>query len=163
MGEFAVYKDNFLSRILWLTRSNAFFRSRKIAPTTSELLMAESQLSHSLANAVWHECWERKSDCDWHNRLCSARKFSKCLCICLSIGFESRGSMGMGRKLFGSLKSLVLGKGITFAFFRIVGKTLLRIDKCYIYRWEAQLYMWELVLREMDSYHHVPWTYCYPS
>ena len=41
--------------------------------------------------------------------------------------------MEMGRKLFGSLKSLVLGRGITFAFFRIVGKTLLRIDKFYIY------------------------------
>ena len=26
--------------------------------------------------------------------------------------------MKMGRKLFGSLKSLVLGRGITFAFFK---------------------------------------------
>ena len=44
--------------------------------------------------------------------------------------------MDMGRKLFGSLKSLVLGRGITFAllfFFRVVGKTLLRIDNLYIY------------------------------
>ena len=48
-----------------------------------------------------------------------------------------------------------------FAFFRVVGKTLLRIDKLYIYRSEAQLYMGELVLREMD--YHVPWIYCYPS
>ena len=42
----------------------------------------------------------------------------------------------MIRRLFGSLKSLVLGRGITFvsSFFRIVGKTLLRIDKLYIYR-----------------------------
>ena len=46
----------------------------------------------------------------------------KCSCICLSLGFESRGSMDMGRKLFGSLKSLVLGRGIT-CFFRVVGKT----------------------------------------
>ena len=40
--------------------------------------------------------------------------------------------MEMGQKLFGSLKSLVLGRGITFAsfFFRIVGKTLLRIYIC---------------------------------
>ena len=38
----------------------------------------------------------------------------------------------MGRKLFGSLKSLVLGRGITFAFFSVAGKTLLRIDKLYI-------------------------------
>ena len=45
--------------------------------------------------------------------------------ICLSIGFESRGSMEIGRKLFGSLKSLVLGRRITFVFFRVVGKTLL--------------------------------------
>ena len=38
--------------------------------------------------------------------------------------------METGRKLFDSLKSLVLGRGITFAFFlRIVGKTLLSIDK----------------------------------
>ena len=44
--------------------------------------------------------------------------------------------MEMGRKLFGSIKSLVLGRRITFAFIlflRIVGKTL-RIGKLYIYR-----------------------------
>ena len=41
--------------------------------------------------------------------------------------------MEMGRKLFVSLKSLVLGRGITFAFFRVVGKTLLRTDKLHIY------------------------------
>ena len=54
--------------------------------------------------------------------------------------------MEMGRKLFGSLKSLVLGRGITFAFFlRIVGKTLLRIDKLYIYIYiyERVNYTWE--------------------
>ena len=79
-----------------ISKIKSFFRSRKTAPTTSELLMAESQLSHSLANAVWHECLGRKPDCDWHNGLCSVRKFSKCLCTCLSIGFESRGSVEMG-------------------------------------------------------------------
>ena len=90
--------------------------------------MAESQLSHSLANAVWHECCGRKPDCDWRNRLCSVRKFSKCLCICLSIGFESRVSMEMGRKLFGSLKSLVLGRGITFAssFFKDIWEDVVK-------------------------------------
>ena len=116
-----------------INKIKSFFRSRKTAAPASELLMAESQSSQSLANAVWHESRGRKPDCDWHNRLCSVRKSSKCLCICLSIGFESRGSMDMGRKLFGSLKSLVLGRGIIFAFFfRVVGKTLLRIDKLYL-------------------------------
>ena len=55
--------------------------------------------------------------------------------------------MELGRKLFGSLKSLVLGRGITFAFyflfFRVVGKTLLRIDKLYIYIGERLNYIWE--------------------
>ena len=50
----------------------------------------------------------------------------------------------MGRKLFGSLKSLVLGRGITFAFlFRVAGKMLLRIDKLYIYIGESLNYIWE--------------------
>ena len=74
--------------------------------------MAEIQLPHSLTNAVWHECWGQNPDSDWHNRLCSLRKFSNCLCICLSIGFQSMGSMDRGRKLLGSLKSLVFGRGI---------------------------------------------------
>ena len=51
--------------------------------------------------------------------------------------------MEMGRKLFGSIKSLVLDRGITCAFFRIVGKTLLRIDKLYIYIHEKLSYIWE--------------------
>ena len=54
--------------------------------------------------------------------------------------------MDMGQKLFGSLKSLVLGRGITFAFFiflkyilfRVVEKTLLRI-----YTGERLNYIWE--------------------
>ena len=66
------------------------------------------------------------------------------MCICLSVDFESRGSMDAVRKLFGSLKALVLGSGISFSliffffffffwiFFRVVGKTLLRIDKLYL-------------------------------
>ena len=40
--------------------------------------------------------------------------------------------MEMGRKFFGSLKSLALGRGIPSAFLRVVGKTLLRIDRLYI-------------------------------
>ena len=52
----------------------------------------------------------------------------------LSIGFASRGSMDMGKKLFGLLKSFVLGRRIILLFLRTVGKTLLRMDKIYIYR-----------------------------
>ena len=51
--------------------------------------------------------------------------------------------MEMGRKLFGSLKSLVLDRGITFAFFKVVGKTLLRIDVLYIYIGQRLSYIWE--------------------
>lgn len=76
--------------------------------------MARSQFSRNLANAVWNECWGRKLHCDWHNRLCWLRKFSKRLCIHLSIGFESREIIDMKQKLFGLLKSLVWGIRITF-------------------------------------------------
>ena len=34
--------------------------------------------------------------------------------------FERSGNIDMGRKLFGSFKSLDLGRGITFVFFRTV-------------------------------------------
>ena len=36
-----------------INKIKSLFRSRKTAPATAELLMAESQLSHRLANAVW--------------------------------------------------------------------------------------------------------------
>ena len=51
--------------------------------------------------------------------------------------------METGRKLFGSIKSLVLGRGITLKKklkLRIVGKTL-RIDNIYI--GERLSYIWE--------------------
>ena len=49
--------------------------------------------------------------------------------------------MEMGRKLIGSLKSLVLGRRITSSFLRLVGNTLLRIDKLYIYIGERLNYI----------------------
>ena len=116
-GELAVYVDNFLIRILWLTSSVFlfFFTSRKTAPTTSELLTVVSQLLNSLANTVWHECLGRKPDCDWLNRSHSFRNFSKCLCTCLLTGFESCGRIHIGRKLFSSHKSLISWRGVTLA------------------------------------------------
>ena len=45
-----------------------------------------------------------------------------------SIGLESCDSIDKQRKLFGSFKCLDLGRGITFAILRTVGKILLTID-----------------------------------
>ena len=44
---------------------------------------------------------------------------------------------------------MVLGRGITFAFFRAVGKTLLRIEKLYISIGERLNYIQYEYVREM--------------
>ena len=95
-------KEIFAIKISWSTRSKAFLRSRKTAPTTRELLIWKSQLSHILAKAVWQECLGRKPDCDWLNRLRSFRKLSKCLWMCLSNGCKIQGD---GRKFLDRFKS----------------------------------------------------------
>ena len=51
-GDLAVYRDLFANKMSCSTKSKAFLRSRKTIPTTCELLILESQLSHSLAKAV---------------------------------------------------------------------------------------------------------------
>ena len=48
-------RRSFFRRIEWPTGSNAFFKSRKIAPITWVLLTTEIQITQSLTRPVWHE------------------------------------------------------------------------------------------------------------
>ena len=148
----------------WLTRSKAFFISRKTVTTTCGLLITWSQLLHNSVNAEWQDWLGRKPDGDWLNRLRPVRSFSKCLWVCRSIRLESSDSIDMGQQLFGSLKSFRLGGMYDFRSFcvRTVGKTYTRHDMNIRKRLNYN-YMGEPISKGTDWCHPGPSIYCSPS
>ena len=77
-----LYIDNFFRSRLWSTTSNAFLKSKNIAPTVSPLSILLSQLSTSFIRVVLQEWYLRKPDCDLCNNWYLFRYPNKCLVTC---------------------------------------------------------------------------------
>ena len=83
--------------------------------------MYHSHVSQSLIRAVWHEWWRRKPEWKGWNGLWSSIKSIRCLWMCFSSGLDKIDRSEIGLKIFGSVRSLGLGSGITLAAFRAEG------------------------------------------
>ena len=88
---------SFCNKISWSTTSNAFRKSKKIAPVISPLSMLLSHLSKRLISAVLHEWFYRNPDCDLCKMLYLCKYANRCFVMCFSIIFDKTGSTEFGR------------------------------------------------------------------
>ena len=120
----------------WQGQKKKTFKSKKTAFVSWVRLIAANQVSHTLIKAVWQECRWRKPDWKGWKRLQSSMNCVRRWWTSLSRGVVKIERRETGLKLLGSVRSLVLGTGITVAAFRAGGKLFCSMHKL---RYESKI------------------------